>query len=169
MNIEIVKGSVVYADCDAVVNAANSYLSFGGGLCGEIYLEAGIDELTTECTQIGSCDVGDAVITNGYNLKAKYIIHAVSPIYDFDNNPSEKLKSAYLKSLTLADKKGLKSIAFPSLGTGINGYPLNDASEIALTTIINYQSKNLEKCMIYCYLDEEYNIYTKLFNKLSIV
>ena len=166
MELKIVSGSVVFADVDVVVNAANKYLSKGGGLCGAIFEEAGMDKLAKECSAIGGCETGSAVITNGYNLKAKKIIHAVGPDYYADTDCPAKLKSAYQKSLELADKNGLQSIAFPSISTGIFGYPLEEASNIAVSTILNFKPNNLKVCYLYCYKEEEFIHYSQALANL---
>ncbi len=162
MEIEIKRGSVVYADADAIVNAANRWLEKGGGVCGAIFNEAGAEELAKECGELAPCEVGAAAITKGYNLKAKYIIHAVGPIYSGQAEDAELLASAYLNSLFLADNHGCKSIAFCCISTGIYGYPLEEATKIAIEEVKLYQPQNLEKVYFYCYTDREYEAYKKL-------
>ena len=166
MIIQIINGSVVNAKADAIVNAANKNLSAGGGVCGAIFERVGYSRLQEECNKIGYCETGYVVITNGYDL-CKYIIHAVGPNYYLDPNPSELLKSAYLSSLKLADEKGLKSIAFPCISTGIFGYPLKEAAQIALNTILNFNPKNLKTVYLYCYTQEEYELYLNSYFKSS--
>ena len=124
MKFEIINGNIIKADVDAIVNAANNQLLYGDGLCGAIFEAAGFDALQEECELYEYCETGKAIITHGYDLKAKHIIHAVGPIYFNSNNPSEELKSAYLSSLKLADENTLKTIAFPCISTGYFGYPL---------------------------------------------
>lgn len=165
MKFEIKQGSVLDADVDAVVTAANPYLIYGGGLCGETFRQAGEKELEQELSKFDGCEVGDAVITSGCKLKAKYIIHAVGPKYYVDDNPQKDLKNAYLKSLQLADEKGLKSIAFPCLSVGINGFPLEEATQIAIDVISSYKSINLTKCFIFCYTALEFKSYFFIKNK----
>ena len=109
MPFQILHNDITNMETDAIVNAANSNLLAGGGVCGSIFRSAGKDELEKECEKIGSCPVGHAVITNGYNLKSKYIIHAVGPIYkDGNSNEAKYLKSAYESSLKLAKDYNLK-------------------------------------------------------------
>lgn len=127
---------------DAIVNAANSGLRGGGGVDGAIHA-AGGPSIMQECVRIrqmdGGCAPGQAVITSGGNLKAKYVIHAVGPIWkDGSANEASTLANAYQNSLALADNYELKSIAFPSISTGAYGYPVEEAAKIALTTIHDF-------------------------------
>lgn len=126
MSIEIVKCDITDMEVDAIVNAANTSLLRGGGVCGAIFKKAGFD-LDKECKQIGHCNTGEAVITNGYNLKAKYIIHTVAPIWnDYRNkdNREKLLKSCYYNVFKLAIENNIKTIAIPCIGTGIYGCPI---------------------------------------------
>ena len=134
----IKQGDITKEDTDAIVNAANSRLAGGGGVDGAIH-RAGGSKIAEECRKIGSCPTGRAVITSGGNLPASYVIHAVGPIYrGGKNNEAELLRSAYISSLELADKYNLRSVAFPSISTGAYGYPIKEASRIALQAIIDY-------------------------------
>ncbi len=136
--LSLIKGDITNEDTDAIVNAANSRLAGGGGVDGAIH-RAGGPKIMEECRKIGGCPTGSAVITTGGNLKAKYVIHTVGPIYrDGKNREAELLSSAYGKSLELAASKEIKSIAFPSISTGAYGYPINEASEIALNTVMEF-------------------------------
>ena len=136
--LSLIKGDITMEDTDAIVNAANSRLAGGGGVDGAIH-RAGGPKIMDECRKIGGCPTGSAVITTGGNLKAKYVIHTVGPVYrDGKNREAELLSSAYRKSLELAASKEIKSIAFPSISTGAYGYPINEASEIALNTVIEF-------------------------------
>lgn len=134
--IELVQGDITQQDTDAIVNAANKTLLGGGGVDGAIHRAAG-PELLAECRTLGGCETGDAVITKGYNLKARYVIHTVGPVYGH-GGPAVRhlLESAYRNALSLAVKKGLRSIAFPSISTGAYGYPLDEAAETALRTVM---------------------------------
>ncbi len=165
MDLKIIKGSVVYADCDAIVNAANDGLREGGGVCGAIFSKAR-GRLTEECKAIGGCKTGHAVMTNGYGLTARHIIHAVGPIYHSDND-APLLSSAYYNSLVLADTNDLKSIAFCSISTGIYGYPLDKAAVIALNTILNFKPQSLAECYIYCFNDKEYDVYLNALKEIK--
>ena len=134
--IEIRKTGITDLNSDAIVNAANSQLLEGGGVCGAIFSEAGSYELTEACNEIGECPTGSAVITPGFDLKAKYIIHAVSPLYlGGGKGEEEKLRSCYRKGLQLAKEHGIKSIAFPLISTGSFGYPKEEGLRIAVDEI----------------------------------
>lgn len=134
----IKQGDITKEDTDAIVNAANTRLAGGGGVDGAIH-RAGGPEIAEQCRKIGSCPTGGAVITTGGLLPAKYVIHAVGPIYrGGKGKEAELLRSAYLSSLELADKYNLRSVAFPSISTGAYGYPIKEASLIALQAIIDF-------------------------------
>jgi O-acetyl-ADP-ribose deacetylase len=162
--IEIIRGDITTLQVDAIVNAANSTLLGGGGVDGAIHRAAG-RELLEECRQLNGCQTGDAKITKGYNLPAKFIIHTVGPIWDdgFHEEP-ELLASCYRKSLKLAVKNGLKTIAFPNISTGVYHFPKSRAANIALETVSDFLKKDssIEK-VIFCVFDEEnYTFYQKL-------
>lgn len=143
MTFQILHNDITNMNTEAIVNAANSKLRIGGGVCGAIFRAAGEEELQKECEQIKQCSVGHAVITKGYNLKAKYIIHTVGPIYkDGNSNEANFLKSAYETSLKLAKDYNLKSIAFPLISSGIYGYPKEEALNIAVSTIKEFLADN---------------------------
>ena len=163
MKLEIRKGSVVYADAEVIVNAANEGLQAGGGVCGAIFQAAGYEKLQRECDAIGGCRTGHAVLTNGYKLK-KHIIHAVGPVYHSDADAG-KLKGAFVNSLILADSNGFKSIALVPISTGIFGYPLDKAAKIAVDAVRAFHAENLEICYIYCYSDREYDVFLQTFHK----
>lgn len=140
--LTLVVGDITMENTDAVVNAANEGLRGGGGVDGAIH-RAGGPEIMAQCRQIGFCRTGQAVITTGGNLRAKYVIHTVGPIYRGGvKGEAALLKSAYLESIRLAAARGLKSVSFPSLSTGAYGYPLDEAAHIALKTIIDYLKEN---------------------------
>ncbi|MEW6615612.1 MAG: O-acetyl-ADP-ribose deacetylase [Thermodesulfobacteriota bacterium] len=142
--ISLIEGDITEEETDAIVNAANSRLAGGGGVDGAIH-RAGGPAIMEECRKIGGCPTGKAVITTGGNLKAKYVIHTVGPIYRGGvGNEAKLLESAYRESLKLASSKGLISIAFPSISTGAYGYPLAEAANIALKTVIDYLKVNLD-------------------------
>lgn len=134
---ELVKGDITKQDTEAVVNAANKRLAPGGGVAGAIHRSAG-PELWEECKKIGYCDTGEAVITKGYNLPNKYVIHTVGPVYSGSQEDAVLLKKSYLSCLKLAEKNNIKSISFPALSTGAFGYPIEEAAKISIGTILNY-------------------------------
>ncbi len=136
------EGDITQQETEAIVNAANSRLAGGGGVDGAIH-RAGGPAIMEECRRIGSCPTGQAVITTGGNLKAKYVIHTVGPIYQGGNKGEPRLlASAYRESLKLAHTKGIRSLAFPSLSTGAYGYPLEEAARIAVKTVADYIREN---------------------------
>jgi O-acetyl-ADP-ribose deacetylase len=132
------EGDLTLQETEAIVNAANSRLAGGGGVDGAIH-RAGGQAIMEESRKIGGCPTGQAVITTGGNLKAKYVIHTVGPVYQGGNHGEARLlASAYQESLKLAHKKGIRSLAFPSLSTGAYGYPLEEAARIAVKTVADY-------------------------------
>lgn len=136
--LALAEGDITNEATDAIVNAANTRLAGGAGVDGAIH-RAGGPSIMEECRKIGGCPTGQAVITTGGNLKAKYVIHTVGPVYQGGNKgEAELLKSAHMESLKLASARKLKSIAFPAISTGVYGYPVHEAAQIALKTAINY-------------------------------
>jgi O-acetyl-ADP-ribose deacetylase (regulator of RNase III) len=142
--LELVEGDITQQDTGAIVNAANEQLRVGGGVDGAIN-RAGGPKIQEEARRIGHCPTGQAVITTGGNLKARYVIHTVGPIYrGGQKGEAELLASAYRESLKLASERGIKSLAFPSLSTGVYGYPVPEAARVALTTIRDYLAQHPE-------------------------
>jgi O-acetyl-ADP-ribose deacetylase (regulator of RNase III) len=132
--LEATQGDITDEDVDAIVNAANSGLARGGGVCGAIFAAAGT-ELDGACAALGHCATGDARATPGFRLPAHWIIHAVGPVWrGGDSGEPDLLASAYRRSLAVADELGARSVAFPAISTGIYGYPLDAATEIAVRT-----------------------------------
>jgi O-acetyl-ADP-ribose deacetylase (regulator of RNase III) len=130
--LEAVQGDITREDVDAIVNAANAGLARGGGVCGAIFAAAG-PELDDACARLGGCPTGDAKATPGFRLRARWIIHAVGPVWHGgDAGEPDLLASAYRRSLAVADEVGARSVAFPAISTGIYGYPLGPATEIAV-------------------------------------
>ncbi len=167
LNIKI--GDITKETTDAIVNAANTSLLGGGGVDGAIHSAAG-RELLEECRTLNGCRTGKAKITHGYNLPSKYVIHTVGPIYrGGDNNESELLKNAYENSLKVAVKNNIKTIAFPSISTGVYSYPLKEASEIAVKTILNFLKKDnlIEEVIMVCFDNNTYDYYQNALEKYS--
>lgn len=160
-NIKIVKDSLTDMNVDAIVNAANNKLLRGSGLCGVIFKKAGL-ELDKECNEIGSCNTGNAVITKGYNLKAKYIIHTVAPRWYMIIPEEEKLqqfRNCYENIFRVAMENNIKTIAIPCIGTGIYQCPIELGRDLAFEEA-NKVADKFEKIYFVCFRDEEYKIYT---------
>lgn len=161
--IEVIQGDITKLKVDAIVNAANERLLGGGGVDGAIHRAAG-NELLEECRKIGGCPTGEARITKGYNLPAKYVIHTVGPIWRGGYaNEIDLLRSAYLCSLKLATDNKVESIAFPNISTGVYGFPKTSAAEIAVNAVRNYLDKNKlpKKVYFVCFDNENFEIYQK--------
>lgn len=144
MSFYIVNEDITRMDVEAIVNAANTGLKMGGGVCGAIFLAAGADKLTKACDDLAPINTGGAVITDGFNLKAKYIIHTAGPVYN-PNNVEESarlLENSYKNSLILARENNVSSLAFPLISAGIYGFPKIKAYEIAKSTIENFLKEN---------------------------
>jgi O-acetyl-ADP-ribose deacetylase (regulator of RNase III) len=142
--IALVQGDITTQTTEAIVNAANSRLVGGGGVDGAIHA-AGGPTIMEECRKIGGCPTGQAVITTGGNLKAKYVIHTVGPIYRGGTHGEEKLlASAYRNSLEIASRKKIRSVAFPSISTGAYAYPIKEAARVALKTTMDYLTDHPE-------------------------
>jgi len=170
MPLSIVHGDITKMRVDAVVNAANSRLRQGGGVCGAIFRAAGEAELQAECDRIGHCDVGSAVITGGCNLPAKHIIHTVGPVWQGGaHNEEELLRSCYTSSLNLALKHGIKSIAFPLISSGIFGYPKEEALKVAVSAIESFLAKHEMDVYLVLYDEETYELGRKLVKTGGVV
>lgn len=139
--LRLLHGDITRQHVDAIVNAANSSLLGGGGVDGAIHRAAGHD-LLAECRTLGGCPTGEARITRGYKLPARYVIHTVGPIYFQQTNPAQLLANAHKNSLRLAQDYQIKSIAFPAISTGVYGYPMREAAIVALSSVIDYIQQN---------------------------
>jgi O-acetyl-ADP-ribose deacetylase (regulator of RNase III) len=159
--LEIIIGDITKQKVDAIVNAANQTLLGGGGVDGAIHRAAGT-ELLRECRTLGGCHTGEAKITGGYNLPAKYVIHTVGPVWHGgDRREDELLAMCYRNSLSLAEKHGVKTIAFPSISTGAYRFPVARASAIAIREITAFLKKNktMQKVVVVCFGQEVYAAY----------
>ena len=166
--LSLVEGDITSEGTDAIVNAANSRLAGGAGVDGAIH-RAGGPSIMDECRRIGGCPTGQAVITTGGHLKAKYVIHTVGPIYQGGaKGEANLLRSAHLESLKLASARKLKSIAFPAISTGVYGYPVNEAAHIALQTAIDYlkEHSDIELVRFVLFGRKAYDIFTEEMKKL---
>jgi len=165
--IEILKGDITKLKVDAIVNAANTSLLGGGGVDGAIHRAAG-PELLEYNRKLGGCKTGEAKISPGFNLPAKFIIHTVGPVWQGgNNNEDELLANCYKKSLTLAVENGIKTIAFPAISTGIYSFPLERATKIAVAEVKKFLNKNdfIEKVIFVCFDEKTYEIYDKVLNQ----
>ncbi|MBP1700414.1 MAG: Appr-1-p processing domain protein [Deltaproteobacteria bacterium] len=142
--LEVVQGDITHQDTEAIGNAANSALAGGGGVDGAIHRAGGPSIMSELKAKYKGCPTGSAVMTGGGNLKAKYVIHAVGPRYSGSSQDPELLSGAYRKSLELCTQNKISSIAFPSISTGIYGYPVEEASRIALKTVMDYLKEHPE-------------------------
>jgi O-acetyl-ADP-ribose deacetylase (regulator of RNase III) len=168
VTIELVQGDITDLATDAVVNAANESLQMGGGVAGTIRRRGG-PAIQRECDDIGGTPVGTAVLTTGGNLKARYVIHAVGPRWG-EGEEEQKLISAVENALKLAERKRLRSIAFPAISTGIFGFPKDLAANIILSTTIDYIRNSFSKLrrIVFCLFDPaSYSIFEKVLKKLA--
>ncbi len=167
--IELVKGDITLQGTDAIVNAANTTLLGGGGVDGAIHRAAG-PELLAECRTLGGCPTGEAKITKGFCLPARYVIHTVGPVYrDGRHGEPELLAKCYRNSLSVALSNGLRSVAFPSISTGAYRYPIEEAAGIALGTVANFleeqpQIENVRFCL---FGPTAYNAFSKVLEQLK--
>lgn len=168
--IQLIQGDITKLEVDAIVNAANSSLMGGGGVDGAIH-RAGGAVILAECREIvsrqGRCEAGQAVITSGGNLSAKFVIHTVGPVWRGGfSNEAQLLGNAYLNSLRLAVENQVETIAFPYISTGVYGFPKEKAAKIAVKTVVDFLSANEQIRQVYfvCFDDENYRLYQQLIN-----
>ncbi|HZS75003.1 MAG TPA: O-acetyl-ADP-ribose deacetylase [Ktedonobacteraceae bacterium] len=167
VTLALMQGDIVKVQADAIVNAANSGLRGGGGVDGAIH-RAGGPSIMAECRKIGSCPTGSAVATGAGKLQAKYVFHAVGPIYNGTKEDERLLASAYQSCLNLAEQYQIQSIAFPSLSTGVYGYPLDEAAPIALRTVIHHLQKptSLKEVIFVLYGRDSFEAFEKALKEL---
>ncbi|MDP3920422.1 MAG: O-acetyl-ADP-ribose deacetylase [Candidatus Omnitrophota bacterium] len=168
--IEAIQGDITNQEVDAIVNAANTTLLGGGGVDGAIHRKAG-SELLAECSTLGGCPTGQAKVTRGYNLPAKYVIHTVGPVWHGGTkNEESRLRECYENSLRLADEKGVKAIAFPSISTGVYRFPIEKASRIAVGTVRERlkQYPQIEKVVFVCFSEADLGIYRKVLEESRV-
>ncbi len=166
--VEVVRGDITVQDTDAVVNAANRKLEPGGGVSGAIHRAAG-PALWGECKHLGGCATGEAIITGGYHLKAKHVIHTVGPVYSGSEQDSVLLRNSYQGSLRVAVEHGLKSVAFPSISTGIFGYPVAEAAGVALQAVRDFllDYSGIELVRFVLFSDSDFETYHSALQALA--
>lgn len=165
MKLRITLGDITKSDAEAIVNAANTTLLGGGGVDGAIHKAAG-PKLLEECRKLNGCRTGEAKITKGYNLKAKYIIHTAGPIWrGGGNHEAELLEACYKNSLELAEKYEISHIAFPSISTGVYAFPVEFAARIAINAIVKYMGDR--QVDVVCFDSHTLGIYKKILLELS--
>ena len=169
--LRAIQADITTLDFDAIVNAANESLLPGGGVCGAIHRAAG-PELLNECRLLGGCRTGDAKLTKGYGLLARYIIHTVGPVWHGgQRGEPELLASCYRSSLALANDKGITTLAFPSISTGIYGYPFDEAARIAIAATRRFlaESTGIREVMFCCFSEHDYSVYDRHLTDASRV
>jgi len=165
--LKALQGDITTLAVDAIVNAANSSLLGGGGVDGAIHRAAG-PKLLSECRSLNGCKTGNAKITHGYDLRAKYVIHTVGPVWkDGTRGEPQLLASCYRRSLEIAADREIRSIAFPSISTGVYNYPFADAAQIAIATVRDFTTEqtSLSEIIFCCFSKSDYKVYSDLLQR----
>jgi O-acetyl-ADP-ribose deacetylase (regulator of RNase III) len=168
LKVEVVQGDIAgQGDVEAVVNAANAELASGGGVAGVIHRAAG-PGLYEECRPLAPIRPGEAVITGGHDLTNYYVIHTLGPVYGRDRPEAELLANCYRNSLAVAEENGIESIAFPAISTGIFGYPVEDAAEVALRTVVEEADRlqNVRLVRFVLYSEEDLKVHERVLSGL---
>ena len=169
VTVECVRGDITsQADVAAIVNAANAELQSGGGVAGAIHRAAG-PGLADEARTLAPISPGQAVITGGHGLPNRYVIHALGPVYGRDRPEAELLSNCYRNSLALAEERGIESVAFPAISTGVFGYPVEDAARVALVTVVE-EAENLQNvCLIRFVLfgEKDFEVHEKVLSEIT--
>jgi len=168
--IEVVEGDITKQRVDAIVNAANTTLLGGGGVDGAIHRAAG-PELLDECRRLGGCPTGEAKVTKGYRLSAKWVIHTVGPVWrDGRHGEDELLSGCYRHALALAKETDVRTIAFPSISTGAYGFPMDRAARIAVREIEKFleQTSSMEKVLLVCFGQSAFDIHQKAASEIRM-
>lgn len=168
MKLAVIQGDLTKCAVDAIVNAANASLLGGGGVDGAIHRAAG-PELLAECRTLNGCPTGEAKITKGYRLPARYVIHTVGPVWRGGNSREpDLLASCYRRVLEIATERGLTTVAFPNISTGVYGYPKDKACAIAVKTVQDFGQQRetaVEEVQFVCFDDENYQLYTQQLSR----
>ena len=167
VDVEIIQGDITKLKVDAIVNAANCSLLGGGGVDGAIHRAAG-PELLQACIPLNGCETGQAKITPGFRLPAKFVLHTPGPVYrDGLHGESKLLESCYRSCLELAEQNGCETVAFPAISTGVYGYPWKDATAIAVKTVREFPAKIVKKVIFCCFSAQMEKIYREVTARLS--